>query len=828
MKSPPPHTIRDIGKRHWCIQICVLLGVFLATIAQASNGVKDLLTPAERLWLTKNQPRVVLAVETGYAPFVFLDANGQATGLAHDYLLLLESKLGVHFKQHYSPSLDDIFQKVRNGNVQIVNAVTKTPWRSKFLTFTDVYVSVPNVIVVSKDRPGRMREENLAGFRVSLVKSYAVTEQLTNTVPGIVPDLVPDDLTALLNVSFGRSDAAVIDLATASYLISRNGITNLRVAGEATYNIHLSMATPLGEPVLHDILQKGLATITDAERQEIHKRWISISGQSIFSDRRFWVSVGSALSVVCAALTASLIWNRTLRRQVALRTSALAKEKEALRESEAQNRALINAIPDLIFLNHRNGMYVSAHAYDPNMLYVPPETFLHRSVEEILPKLIADQFLKAFVDALEQATIRELSYCLTIDGRERCFEARVAPCTEDTVITIVRDVTERKRLQDQLLQAQKMESIGVLAGGIIHDFNNILTVILGCTDELQVSVALHDERSHANIETIQSAARQAAEFSRALLSFSRKQEMNFQPVALNDVITDTRKLLLRMVPKNIHFTLDLSGDTLTVMADSGQLRQVLINLAINARDSMTDGGQIQISTWLENLDEEAARKHGCEVSGDYAVVSVSDTGKGMDEQTMDKIFEPFFTTKEIGKGTGLGLSIVSGIIKQHKGWIQVDSKPGAGTVFRIYLPRVKAEIPRVTHGEPTAPAEGSGTILVAEDEALVQFFVKKALTKAGYRLILAEDGEEALRKFKENQDTISLVITDVSMPKMDGQTLCEEMCKINPRIKVIFLSGYTEEMIACKGISASQMRFITKPFSKEALLHEIQSILVGS
>ncbi|MDP3638918.1 MAG: transporter substrate-binding domain-containing protein, partial [Azonexus sp.] len=255
--------------------LCLCLVALVSPFVQGGSGNNTLLTPDERLWLFENQSLIVLAVETGYAPFVFLDPQGQPTGLAHDYLRLIEAKIGASFKKKQFSSLDEIFAKVRSGDVHIVNAVTPTPERSAFLTFTESFISVPNVILVRKEHLGTINEENLSGLSVSLVKSYAITEELTRKTLGFVPDLVPDDLTALLNVSFGRSDAAIIDLATASYLISLKGIANLRVAGEVALNVRLAIGSPVNQTVLHSILQKGLAAITTEEREAIHKRWIT-------------------------------------------------------------------------------------------------------------------------------------------------------------------------------------------------------------------------------------------------------------------------------------------------------------------------------------------------------------------------------------------------------------------------------------------------------------------------------------------------------------------------------------------------------------------------
>lgn len=324
-----------------CALLFVFLSIFFTLFASGNSNSQDILTPAERNWLSSNKSRIVLAVETGYAPFVFIDSNGQPSGLANDYILLLESKLGVHFQQRRFSSLSEIFEKVHSGEVQIVNAVTSTPERSRFLTMTDPYISVPNVIIVRKDHAGQIPEYELSGLKVSLVKNYAITEHMINRGLHIVPDLVPDDLTALLNVSFGRTDATIIDLATASYLISAKGITNLRVAGEVSYDIRLAIGSPIDEPQLHSILQKGLNAITDTERQEIRTRWISASSQSILRDRRFWTVLVSVLFIGFGIIGVVLTWNRTLRRQVAIRTEALAKEQEALKESEAQKLALV-------------------------------------------------------------------------------------------------------------------------------------------------------------------------------------------------------------------------------------------------------------------------------------------------------------------------------------------------------------------------------------------------------------------------------------------------------------------------------------------------------
>ncbi len=327
------------------VGLATLAGVLLLVIPLTGCGKsvsRDILNPDERRWLTENQRRIVLGIETNSAPLVFLDPQGQPAGLAHDHLVLLESKLGVHFQRRPFSTLDEILEQVRSGEIQLVNAVMETPWRAEFLSFTKPFISLPNVILVRKDRPGTLHEEDLRGLRVSLVRGFATTERLMAQNMGLVPDLVPDDLTGILNVSFGHSDVGVFDLATVSYLIHKNGITNLRMAGEAGPEMLLSMGTPKNHPQLLQILEKGLGAITQAEREEIRRRWINAGSTSLFTDGRFWLALLLPFFIICTVL----IWNWTLRRLVRLRTQELSEGREAVEESEERYRAFFMHGPD--------------------------------------------------------------------------------------------------------------------------------------------------------------------------------------------------------------------------------------------------------------------------------------------------------------------------------------------------------------------------------------------------------------------------------------------------------------------------------------------------
>jgi PAS domain S-box-containing protein len=389
---------------------------------------------------------------------------------------------------------------------------------------------------------------------------------------------------------------------------------------------------------------------------------------------------------------------------------------------------------------------------------------------------------------------------------------------------MVADITERKRLESQLHQAQKMEAVGQLAGGIAHDFNNILSAILGYGSLLQMKIEENDPlRSY--VDQIIASSHRAAHLTHSILAFSRKQIINLRPVDLNEIIGRVEKLLVRIIGEDIELKTGMNGADLLITADSGQIEQVLINLCTNARDAMPQGGFLMIETRLMECDELFVKAHPYAKPGIYAMVSVSDTGIGMDDGTKERIFEPFFTTKEVGKGTGLGLSIVYGIIKQHGGYINVYSESGKGTTFKIYLPILKSGI-KETELMPSIPAaRGAETVLMAEDDAAVRTIAREVFEQFGYTVIEARDGEDAVKKFLENKDKVHLVVLDVLMPKKNGKEAYEVIRKIRPDVKVIFTSGYTADILHKKGILEEGINFLSKPISTNDLIRKVREVL---
>jgi len=524
--------------------------------------------------------------------------------------------------------------------------------------------------------------------------------------------------------------------------------------------------------------------------------------------------------------TAQLVQvNRDLQREVAERQQT----EEALRASERMFHAIFDHAFELMGLLTPDGVLLQSNRTSLD--------FSGLDESQVVGKLFWEtpwwnhdarlqaQLQEAVAKAAGGNLVRFEVTHLAADASLHHFDFSIKPVLDDQgrVVLLIpegRDITERRKLGEQLRQSQKMEAIGTLAGGIAHDFNNILTAIIGFGSILEMQLPEGDPNQRCVVEIL-AASERAVNLTKSLLSFSRKQIIDPGPTRLNDIVTRIEKFLLRIIGEDIEFKTVLESKDLVINADSGQIEQVLMNLVANARDAMSSGGSIFIKTErLEVTESVPGFRLG---PGSYAVLSVSDNGMGIDERAKQRIFEPFFTTKEVGQGTGLGLSIVYGIIQQHNGEITVHSEPGQGTTFKIYFRLIGSATEKVRH--PSSPFNHSGgteTILVAEDDGDVRKFITYTLREFGYRVIEAVDGEDAVSKFAGEEKGIQLLIMDVVMPKMNGKEAYQEICKSEKNIPVLFLSGYTADIINKKGILDEGINFIAKPMTPHALLSKVR------
>jgi PAS domain S-box-containing protein len=502
------------------------------------------------------------------------------------------------------------------------------------------------------------------------------------------------------------------------------------------------------------------------------------------------------------------------------------RAEEALRASEARNRAIADALPDLLFRQDASGKCLDYHAPQPEQLYASPQLFLGRRMEEVLPAGLARLVRENIHQTLASRTMQVFEYELDIPGMGRqCFEARMAPSGEGEVVSIVRNVTDRRRLEEQLRQSQKLEAVGRLAGGIAHDFNNLLTVINGYGDVLLATLDEHDPSRHM-VGEIHKAGQRAAALTSQLLAFGRKQMIQPRVLDLNAVVADLQTMLARLIGEDVELVTALATGLARIKADASQVEQVIVNLAVNARDAMPRGGQLTIATGNANLGGADAGGPSEVRPGPYVVLSVSDTGIGMDEATRSHVFEPFFTTKEVGQGTGLGLATVYGIVKQSGGEVEVASEVGRGTTFRVFLPALAEAAPDVpaTQG-PADPPGGREVVLVVEDEGEVREFTRCLLGRLGYRVLAAGGGAEALRVAEEHTGPIDLLVTDVVMPQMSGRQVAEALRRRRPGLRVLYVSGHTNDARVRHGVEEAEVAFLQKPFSEADLAAKVRQVL---
>ncbi|MFZ2633091.1 MAG: ATP-binding protein [Desulfosalsimonadaceae bacterium] len=506
------------------------------------------------------------------------------------------------------------------------------------------------------------------------------------------------------------------------------------------------------------------------------------------------------------------------------------RSEEALKEEKTFIENALNTMKDVFFVFDLKGRFLRWNKTMKTVTgYLDTEIALMTAVDFFLED-DKDRASEAIREGIRRGSASFDAIIVTKEGRQIPYEfsAALLRNTQGKPIGISgvgRDITEHRKLEAQLRHSQKMEAVGTLAGGIAHDFNNILNIIMGygvmVMDTLSAgSPAMED------MNEVLTAADRAADLTKRLLVFSRKKIAEVKSVNINELILGLKKLLVRIIRESIEFNLDLADRPLIVPADAGEIEQVLINLAANARDAMPEGGRLRIGTGLAEVDEESVAAYGYGKPGRYALITVADTGQGMDAEIQKKIFEPFFTTKGIGEGTGLGLAISYGIIKQHEGYIKVYSEPGQGTVFTIYLPLSEEAASPDKKPEAAASVKGGNeTVLIAEDDASLRKLTKTVLESFGYSVILAEDGEDAITKFMENRERISLVLLDMIMPKKNGKEVSDAIIKIDPRMKVLFASGYAMDNITNKELTEAGFDFIHKPFRPKDLLIKVREVL---
>ncbi len=805
----------------------VLAALFILLVDRSLCAFE--LTGPEREFISQKQT-IKFVSQKRYPPFEFVDQNGQHEGMMLDVVRWLAVEIGFQ-PVFYAATFEDAQQAVLSGKADVITSLFFSPKRQERFAFTTTLFEVPASIFVQAERTDIKDLADLKGKTIAMQAGDYAQEFLESK--GILCRIIPthDFGEATDLVAAGTADALIGDEQIVLYHIYSNRLTKrVKKVGTPLFTGKNCMAAAKKNALLMAILDKGVKEAqTKGVLEKINNKWLGTryDAEESWLSRYLWLLAAVAASMIFISAWVWL-WNVRLRRVVQEHTKDLAKTVDSLQQSEARYRALFEQSRDAIFITTRGGESVAANQSFLELIGRSRKEFDTRCTAEFWANPAERMLWQEELEHKGFATDFQCNVQLPAGAvRTWLLSSTVVHGEDGSTLyqSICRDVTESRRLEEQLRQAAKMEAIGHLAGGVAHDFNNILTVITGYTTMLLEEMQSADSHREWALQ-IGRAAEQAAGLTRQLLAFGRKQLLEVRILDLNGVVANLETMLRRLIGEHIELYTVFDRDPGKVKADPGQIEQVLINLVVNARDAMPKGGMLTIKTDNVVLDEGYTLPFPELKSGEYVMISVSDTGCGMDAETISRIFDPFFTTKGVGVGTGLGLSTVFGIVKQHQGHVSVDSFPGKGATFRLYWPRVfESEPERATRRIPSSEISGNETVLVVEDEEVLRKLTAEILSSLGYTVLTAGHPQEALEVSRSYEGKIDIMLTDVVLPQMDGKSLFGKLSPERPDMKVLFMSGYAGDAILHHGVLDDGLNFLPKPFDVESLARKLREVL---
>jgi PAS domain S-box-containing protein len=846
------------------------------SFAVNSAGVVAL-TDAERQWL-RDHPVITLSPDPDFKPIEYFDKNGAYQGAAADIVRILEKKLGITITIVRPKNWDDAMARFKSHEVDLLGAMVRTPEREKFALFSETLVAVPGGIFARSGSSDDLTLKDLNGKKVAVVSNYAAHDIIRSLYPGIKLEVVGDITTGLTKASLGTVDAYVENMANATFYLQEAGITNLQLVGKTDFDYRWGIGIRKDWPELQGIINKGLATISEEERSDATSRWIHIKGEKWRPSKLFMA--GAAAAMFALLLLVVAVWSYSLRKAVKARTASLQLEIEERHKTEAalealngqlevrveeRTRELQREIAERIRSeeqltaseeNYRcfTGL-TSDYVYKCSQSGTDPfrvrwiggsvAAITGYTVEEIyemgcwFPLVHRDdrEAVDLYLRGLRPGDVKLLEFRLVTKGGETRWISEKSRCEagevegELVLFGSSNDITERRmageekqKIEQQMLHAQKLESLGVLAGGIAHDFNNILTAIIGNAD-LALMRINKESPAVDNLHRIEQAAARAADLAKQMLAYSGKGKFVVENIDLNCLLAEMLHMLEVSISKKVVLRLNTHQHLPLVEADATQMRQIIMNLVINASEAIGDkSGVIAITTGCMDCDRSYLKDVWLDenlTDGLYVYLEVADSGCGMDRDTLAKLFDPFFTTKFTGRG--LGMAAVLGIVRGHRGAIKVYSEPKRGTTFKILLPASSRPAEIFNGEEEKEHREGSGTVLLVDDEETIRGIGSEMLKELGFTVITACDGREALELFRSTPD-IAFVILDLTMPHMDGEQCFRELRQLDPNVKVIMSSGYNEQEVTQKFVGKGLAGFIQKPYRLSTLQDAIRKV----
>lgn len=789
-----------------------------------------LLVPAGSLSASGVPERITVVLDDSYPPYIFKDQQGVLRGILVDQWRLWEKKTGV-IAELRAMDWDLAKKTLLEGNADVIDTIFLTPERAAQYDFTDPYAVIEVPVFFSRSINGISDAGSLAGFTIGVKKGDAAIEVLRRS--GLSTFSEYDGYEQLIRSAVaGEVKVFCVDKPPAIYyLVKMNAEKEFRYSF-TLYTGEFHRAVKKGNAAMLALVNDGFAKVPKDDLDSINRKWM---GTELFRavDYRYFIYGGIIALVVLLNL---VYMNIVLNRRVKRKTEELTRTISELKVSEGQKHAYISAIPDLIFVIGRDGTFLDYNAPSIDMLFLRPEDFIGRKMSELpLPESLVSESLPLIEKALVSGEIQRHVYDMPLPGGTRLYEARIVPYDVSSVLWISRDITESVRKDEQLRQAQKMETIGNLAGGLAHDFNNVLGGIIGTTSLLKYSFAdgVCDQAAVArDIDMIEDLAKRGADIVTQLLSVSKRHDLMLGLVDLKQSVEQVLLICRNTFDKSVDIREFICDETAYVTADRAQIEQVILNLCVNAYHAMTAmrasgekiGGELMVRVERINGGSDFHSIHQDAAGRSFVSVTVTDTGIGMDAYVQSRIFEPFFTTKETIRGTGLGLTMVQSIVSRHGGFIDVFSEPGRGSTFRVSFPAAEAPAEVFEEVQEETVLRGSGTILIIDDEEIIRETASRILEYCGYTVTLAQDGEQGVDVYRQMHSGIKGVILDMSMPRMSGRDALEELRKINPDVKVLLASGYRDDPRVQECFDMGVNDFIQKPFTLSALpgkVHEL-------
>ncbi len=771
--------------------------------------------------------RIIIGGDHHYPPFEFLDEKGNPSGYSVDLSRALAKEMGLEIDIRLGP-WSDIVSSLERREIDIIQGMFYLPSRDLKFDFSQPHSVNHYISVVRRaDGPAPTTLAELNTKRLIVQRGDVIHDFLIDNGLGHQISLVESQEDVLAELAAGKHDCGLAVRFSSLYFIKKHGWDNLLLGRGPFVSLDYCFAVPNGDKAMLSQLNEGLKILKESgEYRRIYNKWLGAYSPPIPSLIAALRSSALILIPLVLILLTAFLWSWSLRRKVAHRT-------KELRDSLERFRLLAEEAPVGIVILDKSQKTIHAskrftELYGYTLEDIP-------DIKAWWPLAYPDEALRAQVRRNWEENIQAAKHSFAVekpmefpvhckDGRSRLTEFRLAK-TADLNFLLFSDVTEQRKLEDQLRQAQKMEAVGRLAGGVAHDYNNMLSIIIGYT-EIAMKTSPTDAQLSAYHHEILNAANRSKEITRQLLAFARKQTIKPVFLDLNETIESMLKMLRHLIGEDIDLAWLPDTGLWTIRVDPSQIDQILANLCINARDSISGPGKITIETENVTATESFINEHRECLPGQYVVLAVSDSGCGMDKITKDNIFEPFFTTKDMHEGTGLGLATVYGIIKQNSGFITVYSEPGQGSTFKLYFPRQTGENETVAPRTMAVPSYGRGqTILLVEDEKPLLELFRKMLAIQGYTVLAANSPDAAVKIAHDHTGRIQLLISDVIMPEMTGSELAVQIQALNPELIVLFMSGYTANVIARHGVLDEGINFIQKPISTEALATKVRDLL---